>query len=91
MYGRFADTWEEAISAAAAAREGKQQERRSQEAARDFAPRITLEELAKMRGERLARVMHSASFLVDGLAWHDRRAPLPAGATVDVLPPFAGG
>jgi molybdopterin converting factor small subunit len=51
----------------------------------------TLEELAAARGEPLARVMHSASFLVDGLAWHDRRAPLPAGAIVDVLPPFAGG
>jgi molybdopterin converting factor small subunit len=51
----------------------------------------TLEELTLKSGEPLARVLHSASFLVDGLAWHDRRAPLPAGATVDVLPPFAGG
>ncbi len=52
---------------------------------------ITLEELAARRGEPLSRVMRSASFLVDGLAWHDRSAPLPAGVTVDVLPPFAGG
>jgi sulfur-carrier protein len=51
----------------------------------------TLEELALKSTGPLARVLHSASFLVDGLAWHDRRAPLPAGATVDVLPPFAGG
>lgn len=51
----------------------------------------TLEQLARERGGPLARVLHSASFLVDGLAWHDRRAPLPAGAIVDVLPPFAGG
>jgi sulfur-carrier protein len=51
----------------------------------------TLEQLALTSAEPLARVLHSASFLVDGLAWHDRRAPLPAGATVDVLPPFAGG
>lgn len=52
---------------------------------------ITLEQLAVRRGEPLSRVMRSASFLVDGLAWHDRHAPLPAGVTVDVLPPFAGG
>ncbi|MEV7228466.1 MoaD/ThiS family protein [Polymorphospora sp. NPDC051019] len=47
--------------------------------------------LAAAHGERLAHVLGIASFLVDGTAWHDRLAPLPAGATVDVLPPFAGG
>jgi len=47
--------------------------------------------LAERHGERLALVLKAASFLVDGLACHDRRAALPAGATVDVLPPFAGG
>ncbi|WP_117213976.1 MoaD/ThiS family protein [Allorhizocola rhizosphaerae] len=51
----------------------------------------SIEQLGKERGETLQRVLLSASFLVDGLAWHDRSAPLPAGATVDVLPPFAGG
>jgi molybdopterin synthase sulfur carrier subunit len=49
-----------------------------------------LHQLAGER-QRLRQVLLSASFLVDGLAWHDRDAPLPAGATVDVLPPFAGG
>ncbi|MBE1486041.1 MoaD/ThiS family protein [Plantactinospora soyae] len=49
------------------------------------------EELAGRHGVRLATVLEMASFLVDGVAWHDRRAPLPPGATVDVLPPFAGG
>jgi len=43
------------------------------------------------RGDRLARVLVAASFLVDGLVWHDRDAELPDGSTVDVLPPFAGG
>ena len=47
--------------------------------------------LTAQHGERLAVVLTAASFLVDGLACHDRRAALPAGATVDVLPPFAGG
>jgi molybdopterin converting factor small subunit len=47
--------------------------------------------LADRHGERLGLVMKSASFLVDGLACHDREAELPAGVTVDVLPPFAGG
>ena len=56
---------------------------------------VTLDELVvaltDRHGQRLATVLKAASFLVDGLAWHDRREPLPAGATVDVLPPFAGG
>jgi molybdopterin converting factor small subunit len=47
--------------------------------------------LAERHGERLAMVLKAASFLVDGLACHDRQAALPAGVTVDVLPPFAGG
>jgi molybdopterin converting factor small subunit len=55
----------------------------------------TLAELTQVltdrHGERLALVLKAASFLVDGLACHDRQAALPAGATVDVLPPFAGG
>ncbi len=48
-------------------------------------------ELSARRGERLGAVLKAASFLVDGVACHDRRAALPRGATVDVLPPFAGG
>ncbi|GAA2844883.1 putative molybdenum cofactor biosynthesis protein D2 (MoaD2) / thiamineS [Actinoplanes cyaneus] len=55
----------------------------------------SLEDLAEVltsrHGERLGLVLKAASFLVDGLACHDRRAVLPAGATIDVLPPFAGG
>lgn len=48
-------------------------------------------ELAARHGPRLAKVLAVASFLVDGAACHDREAVLPAGAAVDVLPPFAGG
>ena len=55
----------------------------------------TLDDLTRVltdrHGERLAVVLKAASFLVDGLTCHDRHAALPAGATVDVLPPFAGG
>jgi molybdopterin converting factor small subunit len=47
--------------------------------------------LTDRHGDRLALVLKAASFLVDGLMCHDRQAALPAGATVDVLPPFAGG
>ncbi|MEU8259727.1 MoaD/ThiS family protein [Micromonospora sp. NPDC048999] len=50
-----------------------------------------VDELAARHGERLSAVLTAASFLVDGVACHDRRVLLPAGATVDVLPPFAGG
>ena len=42
-------------------------------------------------GEALGKVLAAASFLVDSVVWHDRAAALPDGASVDVLPPFAGG
>jgi molybdopterin synthase sulfur carrier subunit len=55
----------------------------------------TLEELVatvtREHGEPLAKVLAAASFLVDGVVCHDRRGALPDGASVDVLPPFAGG
>jgi molybdopterin converting factor small subunit len=55
----------------------------------------TLDELTQLladrHGERLGLVMKAASFLVDGLTCHDRQAALPSGATIDILPPFAGG
>jgi len=47
--------------------------------------------LTERHGERLAVVLKAAAYLVDGLACHDRQAALPRDATVDVLPPFAGG
>ena len=47
--------------------------------------------LTERHGERLGLVLKAASFLIDGLACHDRHAALPTRATVDVLPPFAGG
>jgi molybdopterin converting factor small subunit len=42
-------------------------------------------------GERLERVLTACSFLVDGTTTRDRSTALAPGATVDVLPPFAGG
>jgi molybdopterin synthase sulfur carrier subunit len=47
--------------------------------------------LVTRRGDRLGTVLGAASFLVDGVSWRDRTRPLPERATVDVLPPFAGG
>ncbi|NRG39564.1 MoaD/ThiS family protein [Rathayibacter sp. VKM Ac-2835] len=38
-----------------------------------------------------ADVLARCSYLVDGVSTTDRATPLPAGAAVDVLPPFAGG
>ena len=40
-------------------------------------------------GSAMARVVANGSFLVDGVVRRDGAAPL--GASVDVLPPFAGG
>jgi molybdopterin synthase sulfur carrier subunit len=47
--------------------------------------------LTDRHGERLGVVLKAASFLRDGVAWRDPAAAAEPGATVDVLPPFAGG
>jgi molybdopterin synthase sulfur carrier subunit len=49
--------------------------------------------LSAHHGPALARVLARCSFLIDGLAVHDRASdvPLPTGCLVDVLPPYAGG
>lgn len=46
--------------------------------------------LADRHGAGLARVLRAASFLVNETAGSPDRV-VEAGATVDVLPPFAGG
>ena len=46
--------------------------------------------LAQRHGARLAQVLTAASLLVDEVT-APREQPVPAGATLDVLPPFAGG
>lgn len=43
------------------------------------------------RGEKLAEVLPACSFLLDGVAVRDRSTPISSDATLDVLPPFAGG
>lgn len=50
-----------------------------------------LDEVARRHGDELARVLARCSVLLDSVAVHDRGVPLPAGAELDVLPPFAGG
>ncbi|GAA4678425.1 putative molybdenum cofactor biosynthesis protein D2 (MoaD2) / thiamineS [Phytohabitans rumicis] len=56
---------------------------------------LSLEDLAAhltaAHGDRLGTVLKAASYLVDGVACHDRQQALPGGVTIDVLPPFAGG
>jgi molybdopterin synthase sulfur carrier subunit len=47
--------------------------------------------MEQAHGERLAKVLAAATLLVDGIACRDHEAPLAPDATVDVLPPFAGG
>jgi len=42
-------------------------------------------------GPALARVLAASSVLLDGVHQHGGDAPLAAGMTLDVLPPFAGG
>jgi molybdopterin synthase sulfur carrier subunit len=47
--------------------------------------------IRQRRGAELARVLDRCSFLLDEVAVRDRSAVVPAGAMLDVLPPFAGG
>ena len=49
-----------------------------------------VDELGRWRPE-LAGVLTRCSILVDGRQVAEPTAPLPPGARVDVLPPFAGG
>ncbi|GAA5122942.1 MoaD/ThiS family protein [Pseudonocardia adelaidensis] len=42
-------------------------------------------------GPELGRVLDRCSFLLDEVAVRDRTTAVPPGATLDVLPPFAGG
>jgi molybdopterin converting factor small subunit len=72
--------------AAARAAAGLTEERAESRTLADLVARLSAD-----HGEGLARVLRVASFLVDGVVWRDRDAALPTGATVDVLPPFAGG
>ncbi len=46
--------------------------------------------MVEAHGPGLARVLERCSLLADGVRVDDE-APLHDGATVDVLPPFAGG
>ena len=48
-------------------------------------------QLVAAHGEKLERVLTACSFLVDGTTTRNRALTLAPGATVDVLPPFAGG
>ncbi|GGJ87724.1 putative molybdenum cofactor biosynthesis protein D2 (MoaD2) / thiamineS [Pilimelia anulata] len=47
--------------------------------------------LGERHGPALAGVLARCSYLVDGAAARDRAGPVRPGATLDVLPPFAGG
>lgn len=46
--------------------------------------------LVEAHGPALARVLERCSLLADGVRV-DGDTPVPDGATLDVLPPFAGG
>jgi molybdopterin synthase sulfur carrier subunit len=50
-----------------------------------------LESVRLRHGDDLKRVLGACSFLLDAVAVRDLDAPIPAGAELDVLPPFAGG
>ncbi|MGI5125992.1 MoaD/ThiS family protein [Pseudonocardia sp. CA-107938] len=61
----------------------------------DVPPYATVDDvLAAARARHdteFARVLERCSFLLDEVAVRDRAHAVHAGATLDVLPPFAGG
>ncbi|RRO17355.1 MoaD/ThiS family protein [Saccharopolyspora rhizosphaerae] len=60
----------------------------------DGAPATVSDAIAaalNQHDEKLAKVLPACSFLLDGVAVRDRGTPIAADATLDVLPPFAGG
>ncbi|HOA88658.1 MAG TPA: MoaD/ThiS family protein [Propioniciclava tarda] len=50
-----------------------------------------LDQLTDVHGEDFAKVLGRCSVLVDGARSEDRDLALAPTATVDILPPFAGG
>lgn len=52
---------------------------------------VSLHPVAPHGEPTLAQVLPRCSWLVDGVAAKDPLSPVAPGATVDVLPPFAGG
>jgi molybdopterin converting factor small subunit len=59
-----------------------------------IAPGTTVDALVENLGERnaeLAKVLSRCSYLCDGIAVRDLGMTLSDAATLDVLPPFAGG
>lgn len=51
----------------------------------------TLDAARALHGPEFARVLDRCSYLLDEVAVRDQAAVVPSGATLDVLPPFAGG
>lgn len=52
---------------------------------------VNLHPVAPAGEKSLAQVLPQCSWLVDGTAARDPEAAIPPSATVDILPPFAGG
>lgn len=52
---------------------------------------VLLAAVAEQHGAELSRVLQRCSFLLDEVAVRDRSLVPAQGATLDVLPPFAGG
>ncbi len=50
-----------------------------------------IDELTRRHGPALEKVLAACSFLLDEVAVRSRSTRLGDGATLDVLPPFAGG
>ncbi|MFS8100010.1 MoaD/ThiS family protein [Lentzea alba] len=52
---------------------------------------LVVSTIGELHGSQLGKVLAASSFLLDGVAVRDTSVRVPAGAQLDVLPPFAGG
>ena len=75
----------------AAARAAADTETESVELPADAAIADALAAVRERHGAELARVLPRCSYLLDEVAVRDHAVRLRDGATLDVLPPFAGG
>ena len=75
----------------AAARAAAQTEAESIELPAGAAIADALSAVGERHGAELARVLQRCSYLLDEVAVRDHAVRLHDGATLDVLPPFAGG
>ena len=91
MSGMSTTTIRATVRYFAAARAAAGTESEPEELPADGTVEHLLAAIRDRHGAELAHVLERCTFLLDEVAVRNRSTPLPDQATLDVLPPFAGG